>query len=260
MSQLIESYEGDSEIERVITELLTSKWGPNEFELSKGLLKFKGKWVIDLTADLRRQVFVELHEKGVGGHSGARATLKRIEQYFHWVGMKKDITTWVAECPICQVSKHETLPSPGLLQPLPIPKEIWRNIAMDFITGLPNPRRFEVIWVITDRFSRYSRLFPLIHPISAKSLSTLFFENVFKLHGMPSSIVNDRDPIFTSEFWKTLFKLVGTRLHLSTSYHTQSDGSRERESEPMPRTIFKVHVWTSPKAVEFLVTLSRMVV
>lgn len=225
MSQLIESYERDSEIERVMTELLTSKWGPNEFELGKGLLKFEGKWVIGLTGDLRRQVFEELHEKGVGGHSSARATLKRIEQYFHWVGMKKVITTWVAECPISQVSKRETLPSPGLLQPLPIPKEIWRDIAMDFITGLPNSRGFKVIWVITDRFSRYSHFFPLIHPISAKSRSTLFFENVFKLHGMPSSIVSDRDPIFISEFWKTLFKLVGTRLHLSTSYHPQSDGS-----------------------------------
>lgn len=99
---------------------------------------------------------------------------------------------------------------------------------MDFINGLSNSRGFEIKWVITDRFSRYTHFLPLSRHISAKGLATIWFKNIFKLHGIPNSIVSDRDPLFLSKFWQTLFKLLGTRLHLSTSYQPQLDGSTER--------------------------------
>lgn len=83
MSQIIESYEGDDNVSEVIAELSTTKMGPNEFELLHGLFKYRGKWVIGFQGELRMQLFEKLHEKGVGGHSGTRATLKRIEQYFY---------------------------------------------------------------------------------------------------------------------------------------------------------------------------------
>lgn len=102
---------------------------------------------------------------------------------------------------------------------------------MDFITGLPKSKGNELIWVVVDRFGRYSHFFALPHPISAKSLAQMFFEQVYKLHGLPETIVSDRDSIFLSEFWQKLFKLSGTRLHFSTAYHPQSDGSTERVNQ-----------------------------
>lgn len=102
---------------------------------------------------------------------------------------------------MCQQVKGEHVKKPGLLQPLRIPQEPWRDIAMDFITGLPKSRGNEVIWVIVDRFSRYSHFIALPHPITAKSLSLEFFEQFYKLHGLPETIVSDRDSIFLSEFW-----------------------------------------------------------
>lgn len=132
---------------------------------------------------------------------------------------------------VCRETKGEHLKKPGLLQPLSIPHEPWREIAMDFITGLPKSQGFEVIWVVVDRFSRYAHFVALQHPISAKSLALTFFDNIYRLHGLPESIVSDRDSIFLSEFWKNLFKICGTRLCMSTAYHPQSDGCTERVNQ-----------------------------
>lgn len=179
----------------------------------------------------RKQIFEELHSNSIGGHSGKRATLKRIREYFYWPTINQTIGQWVRECATCQQIKGETVKSPGLLQPLAIPHEPWRDIAMDFITGLPKSKGFEVIWVLVDRFSRYGHFLPLSHPISAKGLASVFFEQIYRLHGLPETIVSDRDSLFLSEFWQSLFKLSGTRLHMSTAYHPQSDGSTERVNQ-----------------------------
>lgn len=102
---------------------------------------------------------------------------------------------------------------------------------MDFITGLPKSKGFEVIWVVVDRFGRYAHFIPLNHPISAKGLAQTFFEQIYRLHGLPESIVSDRDSLFLSEFWQTLFKISGTRLCMSTTYHPLSDGCTERVNQ-----------------------------
>lgn len=187
--------------------------------------------MIGKSGSLRRQVFDELHSQSIGCHSGQRATVKRVKEYFYWPTMGQTIGRWIRECAVCQQNKGEHVKSPGLLQPLRIPQEPWRDIAMDFITGLPKSKGNEVIWVIVDRFSRYGHFLALPHPITAKSLSLVFFVEVYRLHGLPESIVSDRDSLFLSEFWQNLFKLAGTRLNLSTAYHPQSDGSTERVNQ-----------------------------
>lgn len=201
--------------------------GPQQYYLTQGLLQYQGKWVLGSSGDLRKQVFEKLHVNGVGGHSGVKATIKRVGEYFFWTTYKQDIGMWVRECEVCQVVKGEHVQKPGLLQPLVIPQEPWRDIAMDFITGLPKSLGFEVIWVVVDRFSRYA----LHHPISAKNLAQTFFDQIYKLHGLPESIVSDMDSLFLSEFWQQLFKLSGTRLCMSTAYHPQSDGCTERVNQ-----------------------------
>lgn len=231
MSQIEESYEGDTEIQDILTAVTVDKVGPQEYYMRQGLLMYRGKWILGKGGGLRKQVFDELHCQSIGGHSGQRATLKRIMEYFYWPTIRQCIGKWIRECSVCQQTKGEHVRSPGLLQPLKIPQEPWRDIAMDFITGLPKSRGKEVIWVVVDRFSRYSHFIALPHPITAKSLSLEFFEQIYKLHGLPETIVSDRDSLFLSEFWQNLFKLSGTRLNLSTSYHPQSDGSTERVNQ-----------------------------
>jgi hypothetical protein len=114
--------------------------------------------------------------------------------------------------------------SPGTLQPLPIPPAIWKDISMDFISGLPKSGNKSVIMVVFDRLSKYAHLCALQHLFKSSTVAQISMDQVFKLHGMPHSIVSDRDPTFTSNFWQELFKIQGTQLHLSTTYHPQTDG------------------------------------
>ena len=98
---------------------------------------------------------------------------------------------------------------------------------MDFIEGLPRVNGKSVILTMVDRFSKYAHFIPSAHPYTASSVATVFFEAVVRLHGFPCSIVSDRDPIFTSNFWTDLFNLAGVQLHLSSAFHPQSDGQTE---------------------------------
>ena len=95
---------------------------------------------------------------------------------------------------------------------------------MDFIMGLPKSGNKSVIMVVVGRLSKYAHFCTLPHLFTLTLVPQSFMDEIFKLHGMPTSIVSDRDPIFTSNFWQELFRLQGTPLQLSTSYHPQTDG------------------------------------
>lgn len=122
------------------------------------------------------------------------------------------------QCQVCQQAKHELMHPAGLLQPLPIPQGAWQDISMDFIEGLPLSEGTNTILVVVDRFTKYSHFIPLKHPFTAKGVARLVLDNVVRLHGLPKTIVSDRDKIFTSTFWQTLFSLMHTKLLLSSSY------------------------------------------
>jgi hypothetical protein len=98
---------------------------------------------------------------------------------------------------------------------------------MDFITGLPKAGNKSVIIVVFDRLSKYAHFYALQHPFTTSMVAQLFMDQVFNLHGMLHSIVSDRDPNFTNNFWQELFKVQGTQLHLNTTYHPQTDGQTE---------------------------------
>jgi hypothetical protein len=97
-----------------------------------------------------------------------------------------------------------------------------------FIYGLPKCEGYSVILVVVDRFTKYAHFMALKHPYTATSMARIFFNNVVKLHGLPKTIVSDRDKVFTSSFWKELFRLLNTQLCLSLAYHAQIDGQTER--------------------------------
>ena len=130
----------------------------------------------------------------------------------------------VVECDTYQRNKGETTPLPGLLEPLPIPPQIWTDISMDFIDGLPTSGGKTVILVVVHCLSKYRHFCALSHPYTASSIAQIFLDQIFRLHGIPSSIVSDRDATFTSHFWTELFHPTGTKLKLRSGYHPQIDG------------------------------------
>jgi hypothetical protein len=129
---------------------------------------------------------------------------------------------------VCQQAKHENCKSPRLLSPLPVPNSAWQDLSIDFIDGLPKCEGYSVIFVIVDRFTKYAHFLPLNHPYTSQLMATIFFNNIVRLHGLPKTIVSDGDKVFSSNFWKELFKLMDTQLCMSSAYHAQTDGQTKK--------------------------------
>jgi hypothetical protein len=145
----------------------------------------------------------------------------------------------------------------GLLQPLPIPEGVLRDLSMDFIEGLPKSDGYSVILVVIDRLTKYAHFLPLKHPYIATTIEQVFMDSVVKLHGLPNSIVIDRDTIFVSHFWKELFKLYKVNLYLSIAYHPQTDGQTERVNQCL-EMFLRCSVQDSPKSWKPWLSLAEL--
>ena len=142
------------------------------------------------------------------GHEGVQKTLHRLRADFYIPGDRALVRDWVRSCVTFQRNKMETLRPAGMRQPLEVPSQVWADISMDFIEGLPKVGGKSVILTIVDRFSKYAHFIALGHPYTAAAIARAFFEGIVCLHGFPSSIVSDRDPVFTGHVWRDLFRMA----------------------------------------------------
>ncbi|KAK4407690.1 Transposon Ty3-G Gag-Pol polyprotein [Sesamum angolense] len=222
------SYEHDAEFLPIIQAKIVQGATQPSFTLQGGVLRNDNKICVGQGSKLRDKIIGTLHDSAIGGHSGIQGTYQRLKAMFYWPKLKEDVTKWLQACDICQRSKAEHMLYPGLLLPLPIPNQAWASISMDFIEGLPKSEGKDCILVIVDCLTKYSHFLSLTHPFTAEGVAKVFMDHIHKLHGLPISIVTDRDKVFTSSFWKEFFKLLGTTLSFSTTYHPQTDGQTER--------------------------------
>ena len=220
------SWVQDPHLQSLIQALEAGQPRPH-YTWQQGILYRKGKVMVGNDPTLKQQLLQVFHDSAVGGHSGREVTKKKLGSVLYWKGLNKDVRNYVRACVICQRNKPDLAAPAGLLQPLPIPNTIWEDISMDFIEGLPKSRGKDVILVVVDRLSKYAHFLALSHPFTAAMVAQLYFEHIFKLHGLPKTIVSDRDRIFLSKFWQELFSLLKVSLHLSSAYHPQSDGQTE---------------------------------
>nr|GFC88533.1 retrotransposable element Tf2 [Tanacetum cinerariifolium] len=152
---------------------------------------------------LREALLTEDHSSPFSVHPGSTKMYHDLKQHFCWSGMKRDVATFVSRCLICQQVKIEHQQASGLLQPLDIPVWKWDEISMDFVTGLPRTqRRHDAIWVVVDRLTKSAHFLPIRKDYSISKLAEIFQQEIVRIHGTPSAIVSDRDPRFTSRFWK----------------------------------------------------------
>lgn len=231
VQEVLNSYMTDPAAQSLLTRLAVHSPDEDGYELDKGLIKYKGRVWIAANSALQTKLIAAFHSSAIGGHSGGKATYYRLKQLFSWKGLQRDVEYFVKHCAVCQQSKHELTHPAGLLQPLPIPQGAWQDISMDFIEGLPLSEGSNTILVIVDRFTKYGHFLSLRHPFTAQGVANLVLDQIVSLHGVPKTIVSDRDKIFTSTFWKALFSLLQTKLLLSSSYHPQTDGQTERVNQ-----------------------------
>jgi hypothetical protein len=162
-------------------------------------------------------------------HTRETKMYQDMRQSFWWKRMKVDIAKYVTSCGICQKVKAEYKRPAELLKPLKIPEWKWENIAMDFVVDLPySPHGKDVIWVVIDRLTKVAHFIPMKQTSSATDLVPLYIKEVVRLHGVPKSIVLDRDSKFVSKFWQSLHKAMGTKLDMSVAFHPQTNGQSER--------------------------------
>ncbi|KAL0313334.1 UNVERIFIED_CONTAM: Transposon Ty3-I Gag-Pol polyprotein [Sesamum radiatum] len=179
--------------------------------------------------ELRTEIMHEAHYAPYAMHPGSTKMYRDLRPYYWWPTMKKDVTEFVAKCLTCQQVKAEHQAPAGKLHPLSIPEWKWEKITMDFVIGLPRTfRKHDAVWVIVDRLTKSAHFLPIRQNDSLDKLAELYVSEIVRLHGIPTSIVSDRDPRFTSHFWGSLHRALGTKLHFSTAFHPQTDGRSER--------------------------------
>ncbi|KAJ9544303.1 hypothetical protein OSB04_024010 [Centaurea solstitialis] len=167
-------------------------------EKTDGLRYFKGRVWIPKVDQSRTMIMDEAHQSRYSIHPGSDKMYKGLKEHYWWPGMKKDIATYVSKCLTCARVKAEHQKPSGLLQQPEIPEWKWERISMDFVTKLPKTKKgHDSIWIVMR-------------------------------HGVPISIISDRDSRFTSRFWQSLQAALGTSVDLSTAYHPQIDGQTER--------------------------------
>ncbi|GJT40055.1 putative reverse transcriptase domain-containing protein [Tanacetum coccineum] len=194
-----------------------------------GTLCFNGRSWLPCYGDLRTVIMHESHKSKYSIHPGSDKMYQDIKKLYWWPNMKANIATYVSKCLTCAKVKAEHQRPSGLLVQPKIPEWKWDNITMDFVTKLPKSSQgYDTIWVIVDRLTKSAIFVPMRETDPLDKLARMYLKEVVTRHGIPVSIICDRDPRFASNFWKSLQNALGTNLDMSTAYHPQMDGQSER--------------------------------
>ena len=167
----------------------------------------------------------EMHNVPYAGHPSYHKTIAAVKSQYYFPSMKKEVVDFISKCLECQKVKVDHRHPAGLLQPLPIPEWKWEVVTMDFITKLQRTsKQHDSIMVVVDKLIKASHFIPVKPTHKEANIVDIYMREIARLHGIPKTIVSDRDPKFTSKFWKGLFKGDKTNLNFSTAYHPESDG------------------------------------
>ena len=168
----------------------------------------------------------------VAGHPGRAATYELVSQNYWWPEMRKTIARYLANCDTYARIKPVRHAPYGLFKPMQVPVTQWSSVSIDFITGLPQsgPQQHDAMLVIVDRLTKMAHYIPTHESVTSEGTARLYFDNIFRHHGSPDSLVSDCGTQFTAGFSRPLCKLVGITQNLCTSFHPQTNGQTERDN------------------------------
>ncbi|KAM0037110.1 putative nucleotidyltransferase, Ribonuclease H [Helianthus debilis subsp. tardiflorus] len=215
----------ESNIENEYLRGMEKQLVPNE----EGTLCFMRRIWVPLCGGLRKVIFNEAHKSRYSIHPGADKMYQDLKDFYWWPRMKGDVAVYVSKCLTCAKVKVEYQKPSGLLQQPEIPKWKWEQISMDFITKLPRtPKGHDTIWVIVDRLTKSAHFLPIKEKDNTSKLAEIYMREIVARHGVPLSIISDRDGRFVSRIWQSFQDAFGSQLNLSTAFHPQTDGQSER--------------------------------
>jgi hypothetical protein len=202
------------------------------------VLRYNGRAYVPNEPAIRQEILFQNHDTRMAGHFGARRTLELIERTYYWPSLSKDVQNYVRTCAVCQRSKAPRHSKYGQLSPLPIPAEIFEEVTLDFVTGLPPSKDssgcvYDAILVIVCRLSKMALYVPALKTWDAKQFAEAYFDNVILKFGMQKGIVSDRGSVFTSAFWTEICYQLQVKRRLSTAFHPQTDGQTERQNQTL---------------------------
>ncbi|GJU42146.1 putative reverse transcriptase domain-containing protein [Tanacetum coccineum] len=200
------------------------------FEIhSDGIRYFDKRIWLPLFGGLRDLIMHESHKTKYLIHPGSSKMYQDLKKLYWWPNIKAEIATYVSKCLTCAKVKAEHQKPSGLLQQLEIPEWKWEKITMDFVFGLPRTLNgYDTIWVIVDRLSKSAHFLPMKKTDSMEKLTQLYLKEIVCRHGVPISIISDRDSRFASGFWRSLQNALGIEVNMITAYHPKTDGQSER--------------------------------
>ncbi|KAA0032408.1 pol protein [Cucumis melo var. makuwa] len=192
-------------------------------------LTFNGRLCVPEDSAVKTELLTEAHSSPFTMHSGSTKMYQDLRCVYWWRNMKREVADFVSRCLVCQQVKAPRQRPTWLLRPLSVPDWKWESVSMDFITGLPRTLKgYTIIWVVVDRLMKSTHFVPGKSTYTASKWGQLYMTEIVRLHGVPVSIISDRDAHFTSKFWKGLQLALGTRLDFGTAFHPQTNGQTER--------------------------------
>jgi len=200
----------------------------------------EGRLVVPPDDHIRREIVRDWHDHRGAGHPGRDETIRKIQRQYFWPGGKTWIAQYVKGCAVCQQNKNVTHKMRTPLYKITVPDNAppFTQIAMDLITGLPKSRGFDSILTIVDHGCSQGAIFlPCLSTITGPQIAQLYYRHVYPWFGLPSRIISDRDPRFTSHFGRALAKELGITWNLSTAYHPQTDGLTERKNQGLEQLL-----------------------
>jgi len=193
-------YSKHGEGKKLISDLVSLENPIPHYTFKEGLLFCKDIiYVLDLP-NRRQSIISEFHNSPIAGHSGAKPTHWRLVASFLWPGGHKEIKEWVKNCSTCQQKRYLPTKKQELFQPLNTPQQVWEKLTMEFITHLPNSFDNTAVWVVCDRLTKFVHFISFPTKYNAKDLAIWFSTEINRLHGIPYSIIFDRDPLFLSNY------------------------------------------------------------
>ena len=183
--------------------------------------------------ELRAEIIWLHYNVPMARHGGKWKAVELVTRNYWWPGVTREVGQYAEGCDLCQWIKNRIEELAGKLKLREVPEKPWTHLMVDFITKLPVVVGKDVILVVCNRLSKMTHFVAAIERMSAEGLARLFGDNVWKLHGLPESVVSDRGPQFVAELTKELNKMLGIETRLLTAFHPQTDGQMERMNQEL---------------------------